>query len=33
MSFEPHEFVRHIVAEADYLADQTATLAGYGGDA
>lgn len=26
MSYEPHEFVRHIVAEADYLADQTATL-------
>jgi uncharacterized protein with HEPN domain len=26
MSFEPLEYLRHIVAEADYLADQTASI-------
>jgi uncharacterized protein with HEPN domain len=26
MSFEPLEYLRHIVAEADYLAEQTASL-------
>lgn len=26
MSFEPLEYLRHIVAEADYLAEQTASI-------
>lgn len=26
MSFDPHEYLRHIVAEADYLRQQTAQV-------
>lgn len=26
MSFDPHEYLRHIVAEADYLRQQTAQI-------
>lgn len=26
MSFEPHDYLRHILAEVEYLLDQTRTL-------